>query len=85
VKYLPKTTNGSIIVTTRTRRVANFLTGKEVIELREMSPNEGVEMFTKALEKPDLAADHAVTLTLLKKLAYLPLAIIQAASFINMI
>jgi hypothetical protein len=38
--YLPRTTNGSIIVTTRARRVANFLAGKEVIELREMPPDK---------------------------------------------
>ncbi|KIX04501.1 uncharacterized protein Z518_05371 [Rhinocladiella mackenziei CBS 650.93] len=84
VQYLPTTTNGSIIITTRTPHVANFLAGKEVIELSEMSPNQSVEMFTKALRKPDLAMDNAATLTLVEKLAYLPLAIIQAASFINM-
>ena len=84
VEYLPKTMNGSIIITTRVRGVASFLAGKEVIELREMAPNEGAEMFTRALEDPELAADGAVTLTLLEKLAYLPLAIVQAASFVNM-
>ncbi|KIX06336.1 uncharacterized protein Z518_04312 [Rhinocladiella mackenziei CBS 650.93] len=84
VEYLPKTTHGSIIVTTRTRQVASFLAGKEVIELREMSPPEGVEMFTKSLERPELAIDGPAISTLLEKLAYLPLAIIQAASFINM-
>ena len=83
-EYLPKTTNGSIIITTRTRRVANFLAGKEVIELSEMLPNEGAEMFIKALEKPSLAIDRAETLTLMDNLACLPLAIVQAASFINM-
>lgn len=83
VDYLPNTTNGSILVTTRTRRVANFLTGKVVIELRAMSPDEAAEMFTNGLEKLDLAADRTTTLALLEKLAYLPLAIVQAASFIN--
>ncbi|KIX00980.1 uncharacterized protein Z518_10046 [Rhinocladiella mackenziei CBS 650.93] len=84
VEYLPKTTNGSIIITTRTRGVANFLAGKEVIELPEMSPHEGAEMFTEALQNPGLAVDRVATLTLLEKLAFLPLAIVQAASFINM-
>jgi hypothetical protein len=55
-----------------------------VIELGEMSQNEGTEMFTRALEKRELATEGVATLTLLQKLAYLPLAIVQAASFIKM-
>jgi nucleoside phosphorylase/tetratricopeptide (TPR) repeat protein len=84
VQYLPRTTHGSIVVTTRTRGVASFLAGKEVIELHRMSPDEGVEMFTGALENPDVAVDRVATLTLLEKLTYLPLAIVQAASYMNM-
>lgn len=84
VQCLPRTTNGLIIVTTRTPSVAAFLAGKEVIELSMMSPNESVEMFTQALRKPHLAIDRAATVKLLEKLAYLPIAIVQAASYLNM-
>lgn len=45
VKYLPRTTNGSILVTTRSRRVATFLAGKQVIDLSTLSPDEAAEMF----------------------------------------
>ena len=84
VEYLPRTTNGSILITTRARSVASFLAGKDVIELRAMSSDEATEMFANRLEAADLAADQTTLLTLLDKLAYLPLAIVQAASFINM-
>jgi hypothetical protein len=83
VEYLPNTTNSSILVITRVRRVTNFLAGKAVIDLSETLPDEAAEMFINGLEKPDLAADWTTTLALLEKLAYLPLAIVQAASFIN--
>lgn len=84
VHHLPRTTNGSIIITTRSPNVAAFLAGKEVIELSTMSPHEGIEMFTKALRNLKIAHDYAATSSLLEKLAYLPLAIVQAASFLNM-
>jgi tetratricopeptide (TPR) repeat protein len=84
VDHLPRTTNGSILITTRSRYVANSLAGKEVIELLALSRDEAAEMFTKRLETPHLAADRAILSTLLEKLTYLPLAIVQAASFMNM-
>ncbi len=56
--------------------MASVLAGKEVIILHQMSPDEGVEMFTGALETPNLAVDPAATLNLLEKLSYLPLAIV---------
>ncbi|KIX02910.1 uncharacterized protein Z518_08853 [Rhinocladiella mackenziei CBS 650.93] len=82
--YLPRTANGAILVTTRTRQVASGLAGKEVIELKAMTEDEAVEMFTERLEATTLAADRAILLTLANKLACLPLAIVQAASFTNM-
>jgi hypothetical protein len=78
------TTNGSILITTRSRHVANSLAGKDVIELLALSRDEAAEMFTKRLETPHLAAERDARSTLLEKLADLPLAIVQAASFINM-
>ena len=84
VEYLPRTTNGSILITTRTRRIATFLAGNDVINLGAVLADEAVEMLINGLETPDLAADRPTILTLVDKLAYLPLAIVQAASFINM-
>ncbi|OAP63059.1 hypothetical protein AYL99_02286 [Fonsecaea erecta] len=83
-EWLPTLTNGTIIITTRSRRVASHLAGKEVIELTAMSPEEARTMFKNALEKPEIAADENETTILLDKLTYLPLAIFQAASYMNM-
>lgn len=82
--YLPSSNNGSILITTRSRRVANYLAGKEVIELSTMPLNEAREMFTNLLEKPEMTADENTMLALLDQLTYLPLAIVQAASYMNM-
>lgn len=84
VDSLPRTTNGSILIITRTRGVASFLAGKEVIALKAMSPDEAAEMFKNRLETPDLASDRTSLSTLLERLAHLPLVIVQAASYINM-
>jgi hypothetical protein len=84
VDWLPRTTNGSILITTRSRRVASYLAGREVTEVHAMSPDEASQMFMNGLERPDLAANRNATSSLLEKLTYLPLAIIQAASYMNM-
>ncbi|EXJ82183.1 hypothetical protein A1O3_05996 [Capronia epimyces CBS 606.96] len=84
VDYLPRSRHGSILVTTRSRRVASYLAGKEVVELPILLLDEARTMFTNALEEPEMAADENLTSALLERLTYLPLAIIQAASYINM-
>ncbi|KIW74162.1 hypothetical protein Z517_12572 [Fonsecaea pedrosoi CBS 271.37] len=84
VDCLPRSTHGSILITTRSRSVAIYLAGKEMIELSTMSPDEARTILTNTLEKPEMAADENLTSVLLEKLTYLPLAIIQAASYINM-
>lgn len=45
IEYLPRTTNGSILITTQSRRVALDLAGKEVIDLKAMSADEATKMF----------------------------------------
>ncbi|RMZ91828.1 hypothetical protein DV736_g920, partial [Chaetothyriales sp. CBS 134916] len=82
-EYLPRTLNGSILVTTRSRRVATFLTGKEFINLAALSPHEAIEMFTNGLESAYPAGDRTALETLVEKLTHLPLAIVQASAFIN--
>jgi tetratricopeptide (TPR) repeat protein len=85
-EFLPLTTmtNGSILITTRTRRVANFLARREVIELNAVTPDEAADIFDYELNSSYLATNDSSTRELLEKLTYLPLAIVQAASFIRM-
>jgi hypothetical protein len=67
VDYLPRTLNGAILVTTRSRRVATFLAGKEVINLQALSLDEAAEMFTNGLGSLDGTADQTALEILLKK------------------
>ncbi|KAK5054621.1 hypothetical protein LTR84_001512 [Exophiala bonariae] len=83
-QYLPNTSNGSILITTRTRRVAVTLAGRDILNLAEPSAESASKMFMGMLEDEALAGDALTTSRLLEKLTLLPLAITQAASFINM-
>ncbi|KAF7504060.1 hypothetical protein GJ744_002825 [Endocarpon pusillum] len=83
VEYLPRTTNGSILVTTRSRQVATFLAGKQVIALSPLSLDEATEMFTDGLGTPSPAENRTALETLVERLARLPLAIVQASAYIN--
>jgi nucleoside phosphorylase/tetratricopeptide (TPR) repeat protein len=83
VDYLPVSATGLVLVTTRNRRVANFLAGREVVKLHEMEKGEAVETLRNLLVKPGLLVDVDATLALLNVLTFLPLAIVQAAAYIN--
>ena len=79
VKYLPDSEGGVVLFTTRSRKVAVSAAGRDVVELREMDPQEAADYLRKLL----IRNDEAGTAELLKDLAYLPLAITQAAAYLN--
>ena len=84
VHSLPMTTNGSIMITTRSRRIASFLAEKEVIELHPQSTDEAADMSMKRPETPHLAAEHPRTLVSTNNLASMywnPDRLIQAEQF----
>ncbi|KAI1340781.1 kinase subdomain-containing protein [Xylariaceae sp. FL0016] len=72
-RYLPSRGNGSIMLTTRSREVATSVANSDVITLDEMSPEEA--------EQPH--QDKTMNAALLRELTYLPLAIVQAAAYLN--
>ena len=80
--YLPQTSNGSILFTSRSRDVAYMLTGSEasIVEVGPMDEHESYGLlerkFTSAVKKNE--AD-----TLSESLDHMPLALTQAAAFIN--
>lgn len=82
-KYLPKSDNGFVLFTTRSREVAVAAAGSEVIDLHEMSPEEATRLFEKALIQKQLLQDETTTNELLEELTHLPLAITQAAAYLN--
>lgn len=83
--YLPKSEQGVTIFTTRLMDIAISVAGSDVIELHEMGERES-EMFLETSLIPSrqyLVKDKVRTTELLEALARLPLAIAQAAAYLN--
>ncbi|KAL6152542.1 hypothetical protein ACJQWK_04653 [Exserohilum turcicum] len=81
--YLPKSEQGIVIYTTRTMEVAVSLTQGDVLELGAMNWQDAREFLSNSLVRKALLRDTAMTDTLLDELTCLPLAITQAAAYIN--
>ncbi len=80
--YLPQSANGSILVTTRNRELAFNLTGnhKNIIDIGPMDPDQALMLLsTKCGVEPDTDAGQE----LVKALECIPLAITQAAAYIQ--
>ncbi|KAH6630386.1 hypothetical protein B0J18DRAFT_100554 [Chaetomium sp. MPI-SDFR-AT-0129] len=81
--YLPESDTGLTLFTTRFQEVAVSATGSDVVELNEMEHAEAVDFLEKSLIHKSLLRDETATTELLRELTYLPLAITQAAAYIN--
>ncbi|KAK4449603.1 HET-domain-containing protein [Podospora aff. communis PSN243] len=81
IDYLPKSDRGSILFTTRDKKVAVALAGSNVIHLSEMDEAGSETLLRNHLIEKDI--DDEDVRTLLSRLTYLPLAIVQAAAYIN--
>jgi hypothetical protein len=82
IDYLPFSRKGSILFTTRKRNIAVKLAGSNVIQVDLMERNDAKAMLRGYLNK-DLLSDLAAATKLLDLLEYLPLAIVQAATYMN--
>jgi tetratricopeptide (TPR) repeat protein len=80
---LPHSNRGTILFTTRSRKVAGDLTPSSVLELNDMSKAEARQLLARRLMKQGLLDNETAVNELLERLTYLPLAIVQAAAFIN--
>ena len=80
--FLPKSSTGSILITSKAKNVAFGLTGNanHCLELTEMSEGEALLLLKKKLSGTHNEDD---LLLLVKTLDYVPLAISQAAASIN--
>jgi tetratricopeptide (TPR) repeat protein len=81
--YLPYNKRGKILFTTRSRKAAGDLTQSNVLELNDMSKAEARQLLLRRISKPTLLNDEKAIDELLEVLTYLPLAVVQAAAFIN--
>ncbi|CAG8212232.1 unnamed protein product [Penicillium salamii] len=82
IDYMPQSRLGSIIWTTRDRKVATRVAQENVVTVRQMDESGAVEMMRKYLIRPIGNEEHVLP-GLLQKLTYLPLAVTQAAAYIN--
>ncbi|RYP61640.1 hypothetical protein DL771_010059 [Monosporascus sp. 5C6A] len=80
--FLPKCRNGTILVTSRSMDAAEKLTGshKAIYQISTMDDSQGLQLLRTKLEG-DFDKDSAADL--LRALDYIPLAITQAAAYIN--
>jgi tetratricopeptide (TPR) repeat protein len=81
IKYLPVSNQGAIVFTTTNRNTAVTLALQNIVELPEMEQDIAQRMLEMCLISP--TNEPEVADLLLKELAYLPLAIVQAAAYIN--
>ena len=79
--YLPRSENGRIIVTTRSRDVAlKLVEMREIIEVEQMAKSQAAFLLRKKLEVPYEEGD---ILELAATLEFMPLAMVQAAAYIS--
>lgn len=81
--FLPDNSQGHIIFTTRNPMLAVELASSNVIRVRELDQKTGLEFLKKFLIEKGLLSDRHAVISLLEELAFLPIAIAQAAAFIN--
>jgi tetratricopeptide (TPR) repeat protein len=81
--YIPWSRTGSVLFTTRFKKVASKLAMQDVIRVPEMDEARALELLSERLVDKSLLQDREQAALLLKQLVYLPLAIVQAASYIN--
>ncbi|RAO73453.1 uncharacterized protein BHQ10_009465 [Talaromyces amestolkiae] len=81
-EFLPQSENGRILFTTRLKKIASRL-ARKAIKVEELSEKKAKELLSQHLDNSTLLQDDNEVLQLLGKLAFLPLAVVQAASFIN--
>ncbi|KAF2834152.1 kinesin light chain 3 [Patellaria atrata CBS 101060] len=81
--YLPQSELCSIIFTTINSDTAKSLSSQNIVELGEMTPDTAQRMLENYLNTPVSRSEQQEAKLLLQELLYLPLAIVQAAAYIN--
>ena len=81
--YIPQSKYGFVLFTTRNGQLATKLVGPDVIDILQMDDEMATDLLRASLIRKSLVNDHQTITRLLRQLGCLPLAIIQAASYIN--
>ncbi|KAJ5917547.1 hypothetical protein N7466_011101 [Penicillium verhagenii] len=81
LEYIPRGRNGSIVITSRTKEVAlKLVDRKDLVEVKAMDSSEALELLQRKLQQ---AGDGEESQKLVHTLEFMPLAIVQAASYIQ--
>jgi tetratricopeptide (TPR) repeat protein len=81
--YIPHSRTSAVLFTTRSRKAARNLTPNHVLELEDMTQDEAKQLLARRITEEAILNDSTAVDRLLSILMYLPLAIVQAAAFIN--
>jgi tetratricopeptide (TPR) repeat protein len=81
--FLTPSKHGHILFTTRNQKLAVRLASPFVVNVSEPDAETGVIILKEALQQKELLKNNNKTISLLKQLAFLPLAITQAAAYIR--
>ncbi|KAF5857543.1 hypothetical protein ETB97_005646 [Aspergillus alliaceus] len=82
-ELLPESEQGRILFTTRNRKLTVDLTSSNIVPIPHGDKEIILKIFEKSLVQNRLLEDHITTVSLLKQLTFLPLAITQASAYIN--
>jgi hypothetical protein len=82
-RFLPQSANGSVLITSRSLDVATKLSGsdKDIIKIYTMNEDQAVQLLESKLSDPSYEKAELTQLAL--ALDRVPLAIVQAAAYIN--
>ncbi|KAK4446494.1 hypothetical protein QBC34DRAFT_277647, partial [Podospora aff. communis PSN243] len=81
-KWIPECAHGSVLITTRNKVAGSRLTrGRYLIEVGKMDEGESRQLLQEKLDADNLDAEDVSTLS--SRLEHLPLALVQAAAFIQ--
>ncbi|KAJ5935998.1 hypothetical protein N7454_005296 [Penicillium verhagenii] len=83
VEYLPRRPHGFTIITSRNREIAlKMVNDADLIHVQPMARSEALELFQKKMDRPEDTCSEE-SQQLVEMLEYMPLAIVQAASYIR--
>ncbi|KAF5723452.1 hypothetical protein FMUND_1835 [Fusarium mundagurra] len=81
-QFIPQCAHGRVLITTRNMQVGSRLTkGKYPIEVGQMSDQEACQLLRQGIRQEDESEEDLIQLS--SRLEFLPLALVQAAAFIQ--
>ncbi|KAA8641429.1 uncharacterized protein ATNIH1004_001894 [Aspergillus tanneri] len=81
-ELLPEGGQGRILFTTRNRKLTMMLAPFNTVPIPDVDRETALKILERTLENEDVLKDSTISATLLEQLAFLPLAITQAAAYI---